>query len=124
MLRHLYLFFFFTLIACSKEATEEETMFGVTWKISYFYDGAEETSDYAVYYFMFNEDGTLMAHEGPRLTIGRWSESNNRFNILFDANPLLLKLKADWLIIEKTAAVIKLKDDLSATKKELHLIKQ
>lgn len=124
MLKCLYLFFFLVSIGCSKEASDEDSMFGVTWKISFFYDGAEKTSDYTGFYFMFNEDGTLMAHEGPKLTIGRWSETNNRLTILFDANSLLLKLKGDWLIIEKTSAVIKLKDELTAPNKELQLIRQ
>ncbi len=110
--------------ACSKNEAEEGAMYGATWKISYFYDGVEKTSDYAALYFMFNEDGTLMAHEGPRLTIGRWSERNSRFIILFDTNPLLLKLKGEWSIIEKTSSVIKLKDEVAAPNKELHLIRQ
>ena len=99
-------------------------MFGVTWKISYYYDATDQTASYATYYFMFNEDGTLMAHEGSKLTIGRWSESNGRFTILFETNPTLLKLKKDWLIVEKSASVIKLKDDSSTSNAELYFLKQ
>jgi hypothetical protein len=124
MLKYLCIFFLFAFTACSKDAVEDDTIFGVTWKINYFYDGAEMASDYAGFYFMFNEDGTFMAHEGPRLTIGRWSESNSRFIILFDTNPPLLKLKGEWSIIEKTSSVIKLKDEVAAPNKELHLIRQ
>jgi hypothetical protein len=124
MIKHLTIIVLFVLAACSKDKADDNTMFGATWRVSYFYDGVEKTSDYAGFYFMFNEDGTLMAHQGSKLTIGRWSETNNRFTILFDTNPLLMKFTADWLIIEKTATVIKLKDDLSATHKELHLIRQ
>jgi hypothetical protein len=99
-------------------------MSGATWKITFFSAENDETLSYDGFYFMFNEDGTLMAHEGNRLTVGRWSESNNRFSILFDTNPLLLKLKGDWLITERTPTVLKLKDDQAASQRVLYLQRQ
>jgi hypothetical protein len=124
MNKYFLLYLFFAFVSCNKSQVDEDTMFGVTWKISYYYDATDQTASYTTYYFMFNEDGTLMAHEGSKLTIGRWSESNGRFTILFETNPTLLKLKKDWLIVEKSASVIKLKDDSSTSNAELYFLKQ
>jgi hypothetical protein len=117
----IFLFFFWS---CTKDSTTEESNAFSTWKVDYFFDGIDQTADYGNFYFMFNDDGTLMAHEGSKLTVGRWSESNGRLNIQFDSNPLLLKLKRDWLIVEKSASVIKLKDNSSSPSPFLNFVKQ
>ncbi len=124
MVKYLFLFLLIGFFSCSKNQTDEASMFGATWKINYFFEVTDRTASYDVFYFMFNEDGTLMAHEGNRLTVGRWSEANGRMNILFESKPLLLQLKRDWLIVEKMGSLIKLKDDLSDSNAELHFAKQ
>jgi hypothetical protein len=65
---------------------------------------------------MFNQDGSLMAHQGQKLTIGRWSQSGSIFQIYFQSNDLLLALSKDWQIVEKNGTIIKLK----SANQELH----
>ena len=124
MQRIIVISFLFLFCSCKKDSTTEESNAFSTWKLDYYFDGIDQSSDYGNFYFMFNDDGTLMAHEGSKLTVGRWSDSNSRFNIQFDSNPLLLKLKRDWLIVEKSASVIKLKDDSSSPTASLNFVKQ
>ena len=124
MQRIIVISFLFLFCSCKKDSTTEESNAFSTWKLDYYFDGIDQSSDYGNFYFMFNDDGTLMAHEGSKLTVGRWSDSNSRFNIQFDSNPLLLKLKRDWLIVEKSASVIKLKDDAISSDAMLHFVRQ
>jgi hypothetical protein len=82
-------------------------------------DQQDRAADYRSFYFMFNQDGSLMAHEGQKLTIGRWSQSGSIFQIYFQSNNLLLSLSNDWEIVEKTSAIIKLRK----ADKELHFVR-
>ena len=119
MKRNLQYFFlcvsmFFSF--CSKETAPEEDISQTTWTISYFGGQQDQTADYRSFYFMFNEDGSLMAHQGQKLTIGTWSQSGGIFKIYFQSNDLLLALSKDWQIVEKTGTIIKLK----SANQELH----
>jgi len=106
---YLFLSFSFLLSFCSKDASQEEDFSQTTWTISYFGGQQDLTADYRSFYFMFNEDGSLMAHQGQKLTIGTWSQSGGIFKIYFQSNDLLLALSKDWQIVEKTGTIIKLK---------------
>jgi hypothetical protein len=113
---YLFLCLSFLFSFCSKQSTPEEEISETTWTISYFMDQQDRTADYRSFYFMFNQDGSLMAHQGQKLTIGRWSQSGSIFQIYFQSNDLLLALNKDWQIVEKTGTIIKLK----SANQELH----
>jgi hypothetical protein len=116
-------FFLLSCLACSKTSNQNEELSESTWTISYFWDQQDKTLDYAPFYFMFNDDGILMAHKGQQLTVGRWSTSGNIFSIYFESNELLLNLSKNWQIVEKTSAIIKLIDNSVQPARELHFIK-
>lgn len=116
---YLILCLSFLFSFCSKQSTPEEEISETTWTISYFMDQQDRTADYRSFYFMFNQDGSLMAHQGQKLTIGRWSQSGSIFQIYFQSNDLLLVLSKDWQIVEKTNASIKLR----LADKELHFVR-
>lgn len=79
-----------------------------TWRISYFYDKQDETSNYAGYTFEFGSSGALTATQGGQTWSGSWStgfdDSHNKFLIDFNGNPpsALLELEEDWHILEQT----------------------
>ena len=107
-------------ISCSKSVDlNNEPDIPATWLISYFYDQQDLTADYSTFYFMFNKDGSVMAHQGPQMTIGAWQESGAVFKINFPSNEWLIKLNQDWQIVEKTNSIIKLK----ASGRQLHFVK-
>ena len=118
---HLYFLISFSVLFsfCSKQTVQEDDLSLATWTISYFWDQQDRKSDYVSFYFMFNSDGTIMAHQGQKLTIGTWSQNGNVFTIYFQTNELLLRLSKQWQIVEKTNSIIKLK----FAEQELHFIR-
>ena len=102
--------------ACSKSNDDNSTPGGSNppaagaWKISYFYDKQDETSNYTGYTFEFKSDGTLVATNGSQTWNGTWStncdDSANKFCIFFNASvpSTLGELEEDWLIIEKNSS--------------------
>ena len=75
------------------------------WKVSYFFDKKDETSDYATYTFQFNSDGSLKASNGSLSWSGAWrtgfDDSKNKFDIDFNGTvpSALSELEEDWLIV-------------------------
>jgi hypothetical protein len=114
-----------TLFSCKKknDTTTNNTNFTGTWKISLSWDQKDETSNFTPYTFMFNSGGALMAHTSTTAITGTWSETNTRYTISFGSDPVLSKLNSNWLITEKTATTLKLKDDNPAQDDQLHFIK-
>ena len=99
--------------ACSKSNDDNSTPGGNnppaagTWKISYFFDKQDETSNYSNYTFEFKSDGSLAATNGSQTWSGTWStncdDSANKFCIFFNGSvpSALGELAEDWRIIEK-----------------------
>lgn len=81
-----------------------------TWKITYFFDKQDETSNYAGYTFEFNTDGSLTAQNGSQVWNGTWStncdDSANKFCIFFNSSvpSALGELEEDWRIIKMESA--------------------
>jgi len=94
-----------------------------SWKISFYWDQKEETSNFSGYYFMFNSSGQLMAHKGTETFTGTWRETSTRFTINFGNDPVLSDLNKDWLKLEESNTLLKLKDDNPAQDDEVHFIK-
>lgn len=114
------------LLSCSKQPATPGTdpVTSGTWRISYYWDQKDETNNYSAYIFMFNSDGSLMAHTNTTMLVGNWSESGNRLTIqMGSSDPTLSKLNNSWLKLEKTSSSIKLKDDNPSQDDQLTFIK-
>lgn len=119
------LLFTTSLFSCTKtsdDATNNVDITNGTWRISYYWDEKDETSDFSAYYFMFLSGGTFMAHNNTGAITGTWSLSSNKLTINF-TDPMLSELNDDWLITEKTTTSIKLKDDNPAQDDKLYFTK-
>ncbi len=88
--------------------------------MSFYFDTGDETSKFSGYTFNFNAGGVLQASKAGSLFSGTWSEGSNKLNINFGTTPVLEDLNDDWLIIEKTGLIIRLKDDNPAQDDQLH----
>lgn len=83
-----------------------------TWKITYFFDKQEKTSNYAGYTFEFKTDGALVAQNGGQTWSGTWSancdNSADKFCIHFgvpgSVPSVLGELQEDWRIIKMESA--------------------
>jgi hypothetical protein len=93
-----------------------------TWRVSFYWDTKDETSNFSGYALMFLDGGVLMAHKGAAAVTGTWSQTSTKLIINF-TDPVLSELNDDWLITEKTLTVIKLKDDNPGQDDQLHLTK-
>lgn len=126
MKRLITILFIATLSSCSNK--KEDTPSGDinlkdgTWRVSFYWDTKDETSNFAGYALMFGDGGVLMAHKGAAVATGTWSQTSTKLIINF-SDPVLSELNDDWLITEKATTVIKLKDDNPAQDDQLHLTK-
>jgi hypothetical protein len=108
--------------SCKKKqiSKTEDLMVSGSWKISsYTDDGANETSDYSSYTFIFNEDGTVNANGA---SIGTWSiakesssgdddsSSDNHLHFNLNLSIPFDDLSDDWEIENKSDSSIELKD--------------
>lgn len=98
------------------------------WRISYYWDkDKDETSDFQGYTFTFESDGKLKAQKGDQLQAGTWRiiQDDGRQKFVIDLGQLspLEELTDDWLILEKSTSIIKLKDDNDDHLEELHFSK-
>jgi hypothetical protein len=113
--------------ACKKNNSEDGNsnidLNGTVWKVSYYWDKKDETTNLAPYTFMFSSNGLLMAHTTTSVVNGRWSETSTRLSINFGTDPVLSEINGNWLKTEKTASTIKLKDDNPSQDDQLHFIK-
>ncbi len=123
----IYALLLFIAVSCKRESVASNSTTAPltgTWRINYYWDQKDETSDFAGYYFMFNSGGVLMAHRSSGYTItGTWSETSTKFTINFGNDPVLSELNSEWLKTERSGTVIKLKDDNPSQDDQLHFIK-
>lgn len=121
----LYVLLFISISSCKKTVTTDEPSVNIsdgTWRISYFWDQQDKTSNYTTYYFMFLNGGTLMAHASSTTLTGTWSQTGTKISINF-TDPALSDLNDDWLKTELTGGSIKLKDDSPSQDDQLHFVK-
>lgn len=121
----LYFLLFISIASCKKSGTTDQPSVDIkngTWRIGYFWDQQDKTSNYTNYYFMFLDGGTLMAHGSPNTYTGTWSQTSTRININFSTPPMNV-LNGDWLKTELTNSSIKLKDDSPSQDDQLHFVK-
>ncbi len=114
--------------SCKKEDNpKSDTVSGVTnlatagtWKITYFFDENDETTNFTGYNFTFGSDNVLTATNGTNTYTGTWSvtDSNSdddnlnelHFNIAFSSPANFEDLTDDWNFVEKTETLMKLSD--------------
>lgn len=83
------------------------------WYVSYFNEDDDvQTGDYNGYNFAFFGNGTIEVTKNSAVTTGTWStytdSGYNKLDLSF-ANPALDELQEDWIILEYTATIIRLK---------------
>ena len=113
--------------ACEQEDSAspviDEVVTTGTWKVHYYYDDKDETYKFNGYNFTFGNDGKLTATFSGQTKTGTWSvnTSSNKFIITISGTDALDDMSDDWLIVERKADFISLKDDNPDRKEELHL---
>lgn len=91
------------------------------WKVSYYWDKKDETSNFNGWSIRFNTGGTALATNGSNTATGTWSKSNTRFSIDFGSHATLGSINNNWLIISFSSNNIQLKDDNPQQDDQLHL---
>jgi hypothetical protein len=91
----------------NQDDNSQNTPASGTWKVSYFWDKSDETSNYTGYTFEFKSDGTLLAAKSGQNWSGNWSsgydDSKDKFLIQFNTSSIpsaLEELQEDWIIIQ------------------------
>lgn len=93
------------------------------WVVSYFWDKTkDETHKFSGYTFYFDDNGVFRALKQGVTTTGTWSVNSSQTKfILFLSNAAPLEeINDDWLLVERSANLIKLKDDNDEHVEELH----
>lgn len=84
-----------------------------TWKVSYFFDDANQTANYTAYNFTFNANGSIAVVSGTANFSGQWlayvDDNEDTFEIDFPSAQLE-ELSDDWEIIDFSETQIRLKD--------------
>lgn len=118
----------FILISCSKKDDVVTVPLNTTtdgaWRVNLYFDNnSDETYKFSGYNFTFNSNGQVSATNGSNTVSGTWMQSSNRFNIDFGTTAVFSDLNDNWLLVEKTTASIKMKDDNPAKNEQLHFVK-
>ncbi len=93
------------------------------WQVSYYWDkDKDETSDFAGYVFTFQDNNVLKVVKNGVTTTGTWQHdaSSNKLIINLGGIKPLSNATDDWLLIERTDNLIKLRDDNTDHVEELH----
>ncbi|GJM34754.1 MAG: hypothetical protein DHS20C18_37550 [Saprospiraceae bacterium] len=93
------------------------------WEVTYYWDkDKDETSDFASYTFRFKENGVFEGTRNGTTQTGTWSVDNSSQKLIINigTDKPLTDLIDDWIILEKTDRLIKLKDDNDEHLEELH----
>lgn len=86
------------------------------WRITWFWDkDKDETSDFASYMFYFLDGGVFRAVNNNNTVNGTWSiitdDGKKRLVLAISPTKPLSELNDDWVIIDFTADLIRLRDD-------------
>ncbi|GAB2838486.1 hypothetical protein [Ferruginibacter profundus] len=123
----LVLVSFFTTLqssSCSKndDVATVSTAVPGTWRVSLYWDKKDETSKFSGYTFAFTSGGLATATNGGTTINGTWSQGSSKFTISFGANATLSNLNKSWLIEQKTATAINLKDDNPSSDEKVQFV--
>lgn len=82
------------------------------WRVTYFFDDTDETSDFAGYSFTFTPGGTVTAVRTGSTVTGTWGtgfdDSKAKLLLAFTSPDDFLELNEDWHILERTDTKIKM----------------
>ena len=84
-----------------------------TWRVTYFFDDSDETTNYLGYNFTFNQNGSILVANANATFSGQWDAyvDDNEATLEMDFSASQLEeLSDDWEIIEFSATKIRLKD--------------
>ncbi len=95
------------------EVQVRESLVDGTWRVTYFYDEKDETSDYEGYVFIFDDNGTTMATKNSTPVFGTWIAGNSingtvELILGFGLTSPLEELAEDWVIIESSNVRMKM----------------
>lgn len=122
-----------TILSCDKNDANDNTgatidvakvkdaLLAGEWRIDYYFDDTDETSDYSGYILTFKSDGVLGATNGSTSLTGSWSISDSdksddstdgslEFNIFFSSPDIFEELSDDWDFLKFSDNKIELKD--------------
>lgn len=106
------------LSSCKKDSNSTSSVTQIvttgSWRITTFIEASEDkTSDFTGYTFSFNSNGQLAATLSGANTTGiwGWDDSNSKFHISIGSSKPLLSLTDDWVVLEKTETLVRLKND-------------
>jgi len=120
LLRVFMLVLLFSGVACDDEdnpvVDEEqvrESLADGTWRVTYFFDEKDETSDYEGYVFTFGANGTAIVTKNSTPVFGTWIVGNSitgtvELMLGFGLTTPLEELAADWTIVESSNVRMKM----------------
>jgi hypothetical protein len=84
-----------------------------SWKVAYFFDKEDETSDFEGYSFLFNDDDVAIATKNSLSVQGSWdtedsSQGSTKLYLDFGTASPLEELNEDWIVVESSTARITL----------------
>ena len=94
------------------------------WKVSYYWDkDKDETNDFSGYVFTFEKGGVFKAMKNGTTTTGTWQVNSSGTKLIINSGSTIKPLddlSDDWIIVEKSDKLIKLKDDNDEHDEFLH----
>lgn len=103
---------------CAKEEVDKTLIDHLkdnTWYVSYYLDsGKDETSNFSGYSLDFTDEMLINASKGGTSSSGSWFLTDNSSKIVIvmsNVTNYLENLSNQWVVIERTNDVLKLKDD-------------
>lgn len=108
----------FSISQCGTSSGSTDTFVSVitsgTWRVTYYFDDDDETSDYQGYIFTFHTNNTITIVKNAITYTGTWSfyedDGVNVFEIDFSDSELG-NLADDWELLEFSNTMVQLKDD-------------
>lgn len=92
------------------------TLLSGSWEVDYFFDEADETSEFENFTFTFNADGTALATDGVTEVEGTWAtygdDGELELDLDFGEDSPFDEIMEDWGVFEFNDTEIVLKDDL------------
>ena len=87
-----------------------------SWKVAYFFDKEDETSDFEGYSFLFNDDDVAIATKNSLSVQGSWdtddsSQGTTKLYLDFGAASPLEELNEDWIVVESSTSRITLEHE-------------
>lgn len=108
----------FSISQCGTNSGSTDTFISVitsgNWRVTYYFDDGDETSDFEGYVFTFNLNNTITVVKNATTYTGTWSFYEDDGVAIFELNfsdSELSDLADDWELLEFSNTVVELKDD-------------